>query len=116
MRVRNTQNINVPTAGTSAVVSNLFGSGTVWKKGSGNLEIGRVSPGTQIHVDAGTVSVGGHGSESLLAGALAKAAFHVDASAPGTVETNAEGKVTRWSDVRAGWLGGYARVQERLPP
>ena len=103
MRVRNTLNINVPTSGTSAVVSNLFGSGTVWKKGSGHLEIGRVSPGTQIHVDAGTVSVGGHGSESLLAGALAKAAFHVDASAPGTVETNAEGKVTRWSDVRAGW-------------
>ena len=103
MRAKNALNINVPTAATSAVVSNLFGSGTVWKKGSGHLDIGRVAPGTQIHVDAGTVSVGGHGSESLLAAALAKAAFHVDASAPGTVVTDGEGKVTRWNDVRAGW-------------
>ena len=102
MHVRDVLHIDVPTANTMAAVSNLYGAGMIVKKGAGRLEVGRIAPGTRLHVSAGSVKVGGSAPDdaSLLASALAKAALHLDASAPETIDTDETGHVTKWRDVR----------------
>ena len=73
-------------------------SGDLMKSGEGRLVAGVRSAQLtgDLKVSAGSLAL----TEGPLAHALAKAAFHVDASDVSTVITNAESLVTQWNDVR----------------
>ncbi len=101
--------LDVPTAGTVAIVSNVVQSGSIGKSGAGKLVIAR--PGGNsggLNVQGGTVEVEGSRrfTDEEMAAVMAKAAFHVDASMATTLRTNAEGRVDRWYDVRG--QSGYS--------
>jgi len=101
--------LDVPTAGTVAIVSNVVESGSIGKSGAGKLVIAR--PGGNsggLNVQGGTVEVEGSRrfTDAEVAAVMAKAAFHVDASVATTLRTNAEGRVDRWYDIRG--QSGYS--------
>ena len=101
--------LNVPTAGTVAIISNVVDSGAIGKSGAGKLVV--VRPGGNsggLNVQGGTVEVEGSRrfTDAEMEAVMAKAAFHVDASAADTIRTNAEGRVDRWYDVRG--QSGYS--------
>ena len=100
--------VNVPTAGTTARVGNLFEFGTLVKSGSGKLEIGTTTGNDmKVVVKGGSVSFDGtHVSDAEVDALLADAFIHLDASAEDTLTTTtlpghgARLFVTNWTDVR----------------
>ena len=92
----------VPDAGTKAVISNLFGQGTVkFNAGAGELELARTSGDLLgIHYGSGKLTLHnpvGTDDTTGVEAIIAKAATHFDAQAYSTM-TIADGKVTEWRD------------------
>lgn len=98
--------VEVPTAGTTAVVGNVYESGALVKTGSGDLRIDTLDSGTDtIYVNAGSLTLGGE-CEADVTALLQRAAVRFDASATNTLVTQvgADGltAVTRWNDANGG--------------
>ncbi|MBQ6007969.1 MAG: hypothetical protein IJL17_05485 [Kiritimatiellae bacterium] len=92
----------VPDAGTKAVISNLFGQGTVkFNAGAGELELARTSGDLLgIHYGSGKLTLRspvGTDDTTGVEAIIAKAATHFDAQAFSTM-TITDGKVTEWRD------------------
>ena len=67
------------------------------KRGAGKLTANVPAAATKLDVRAGELDESG-----VLDGLLGRALLHLDASAEGTVNTNDDGSVTTWTDVRGG--------------
>ena len=112
--------VEVPAAGTKAVVSVLSAGGTVVKKGAGELEVGQTAGSeTQFHVSGGTLTLAGHDAgfdcdRVPVAGAW----LHLDASCTNTMSCSPgdDGRtyVTSWADVRGN--GVFAYPSETVAP
>ena len=92
----------VPDAGTKAVISNLFGQGTVkFNAGAGELELARTSGDLLgIHYGSGKLTLHspvGTDDTTGVEAIIAKATTHFDAQAYSTM-TITDGKVTEWRD------------------
>jgi len=92
----------VPDAGTKAVISNLFGQGTVkFNAGAGELELARTSGDLLgIHYGSGKLTLHnpvGTDDTTGVEAIIAKADTHFDAQAYSTM-TITDGKVTEWRD------------------
>ena len=103
--------VEVPTAGTTAVVGNVYESGALVKTGNGELRIDTLDSGKDtIFVNAGSLTFGGENDAEVVA-LLQRAAVRFDASATNTLETQegADGltAVTRWNDANGGTLYAY---------
>lgn len=104
--------VSVPADGI-ARVDTLADDGILVKRGQGELQIGQtVGEQGGLHVRAGKIALDGVDPDGQgLSMLLAKATFHLDATAGDSlVKSNAEGRVwvTRWNDVRGN--GRYAYV------
>ena len=111
VQVEGAPNFTVPTAGTTAVISNFFGRGTLCKSGAGTLNVvENEGPAQNVRVKAGPLNVAGAKrlSEGELAGVLATAAFHVDANRADSF-TMEDGRIAQWRDVRGDGYP-YAKV------
>ena len=106
--------IEVPDAGTKAKVGSVYASGTLVKRGAGELEVGGTTGSdTQIHVDGGTVTLAGRvgspgvGDDLPVSGAW----LHLDSSRTNLMQayTGEDGRlyVTNWPDVRGNGNGAY---------
>ena len=106
--------IEVPDAGTRAIVGDISLPGTLVKCGSGELEVnGTTGSDTQIHVSGGTVTLGGSvsspedGDDLPIAGAW----LHLDSSRTNLMQMykGEDGRlyVTNWPDVRGEKRGAY---------
>ena len=111
VQVEGAPNFTVPTAGTTAVISNFFGRGTLCKSGAGTLDVVENEGLAQnVRVKEGTLNIAGAKplSEGELAAVLATAAFHVDANRADSFTTEGN-RIAQWRDVRgAGYP--YAKV------
>ena len=108
--------VEVPTAGTTAVIGNVYESGALVKTGSGELRIDTLdSEDNTIYVNAGSLTLGGE-SEADVVALLQRAAVRFDASATNTLVTQAGADgltaVTRWNDANGSSL--YA-IQAAYP-
>ena len=99
--------IEVPDAGTKAVVGDVYAPGTLVKRGAGELEVnGATGSDTQIHVRGGTLTLGGcasspeDGDDLPVSGAW----LHLDSTKTNAMQTYVgdDGRtyVTNWPDVR----------------
>ena len=114
VQVEGAPNFTVSTAGTTAVISNFFGRGTLCKSGEGTLNVvENEGPAQNVRVKKGTLNVAGAKSlsEGELAAVLATAAFHVDANRADSF-TMEDGRIAQWHDVRgAGYPYGQLCTQ-----
>ena len=94
--------MDVPVAGTTAVLGETTGIGAIQKTGDGELQIGVQASGNDAiaYVSAGTATFAGSDGDAL-AGLMGRAAFRLDASAADTLSiSNGGGRawVAKWSD------------------
>ena len=103
--------VEVPTAGTTAVLGSVYEPGAMVKTGNGELRIETLdTENNSIYVNAGSLVFRGDNdseAESILAGA----AVRFDASQTNTLTTQSGAggltEVTRWNDANGGTLYAY---------
>ncbi|MDX9868927.1 MAG: hypothetical protein RBT78_13490 [Kiritimatiellia bacterium] len=93
--------VSIPTAGTSAVISNLTGSAELIKSGNGILSVKRTDSASVITISQGTLAVSSWVPSSVPAEG---AWFHVDATVSSSVvirnPLNGTNFVETWGDAR----------------
>ena len=113
--------VDIPTAGTTAEIGALYNGGALTKLGAGELAVkGSSGADTRIYVEDGSVVLPGRGEGGSRDDLLARAALHLDASKPGTLqglEEDGRLSVTNWLDVRGNGLSASipAIIASRIP-